>query len=78
MKIFQILNGFCHWDATALHPTLKSTRGRYAPDIVFVEAPDCVFEGWGYADGEFIRPEPPSGWVYDDATGTFYPEASND
>ena len=46
MKIFQILDGKCHWDATAKHPTLKSTAGRYSPEIVFVEAPDEVCEGW--------------------------------
>lgn len=78
MKVFQILNGFCHWDATAKHPTLESTKGRYAPDIKFVEAPDYVFESWGYdetqtGDDRFIQPEPPEGWEYDPNTGTFYP-----
>ena len=73
MKLFQILNGICHWDATSKHPTLASADGVYAPDIVFVEAPDSVFEGWGYLDGEFIQPTPPDGWLYDEITGTFYP-----
>lgn len=73
MKIFQILDGICHWDATPKHPTLESTKGLYAPDIKFVEAPDNVFEGWGYVDGEFIQPTPPEGWLYDVYTGTFYP-----
>ena len=85
MKVFQILSGFCHWDATKDFPTLASTVGFFAPDIVFIEAPDHVFEGWGYIDGEFIKPELPEPtewvdeetgetyhWVYDDATGTFY------
>ena len=77
-KVFQILNNFCHWDATAKHPTLADTVGRYAPDILFVEAPDYVFEGWGFdeeetGDARFIQPEPPEGWAYDEATGTFYP-----
>lgn len=79
MKVFQILNGFCYCDVTAKHKTLASTVGRYAPDILFVEAPDYVFESWGYdetAEGEarFIKPTPPEGWLYDDETGTFYPE----
>lgn len=79
MKIFQVMNGFCHWDATRKHPTLKSTENLYAPDIVFVEAPDYVFESWGFDPGKegderFIKPTPPEGWLYDDATGTFYPE----
>jgi len=71
MKIFQILNDLCWWDATSKHPTLKSTAGVYAPDIVFVEAPDHVFEGWGYINGQFIKPVPPEGWRYDDETGSF-------
>ena len=79
MKVFQILNGFCYCDMTAKHPTLESTVGRYAPNIVFVETPDYEFESWGYDDtqeGEerFIKPTPPEGWLYDDETGTFYPE----
>ena len=74
MKIFQIKNDLCHWDATRQFPTLESTTNRVASNIVFVEAPDHVFEGWGYVNGEFIRPEPPEGWLYDEASGTFYPE----
>lgn len=78
MKVFQISGGLCHWDATKKHPTLADTADRYAPDIVFAEAPDYVFEGWGYdataeGDARFIQPTPPEGWAYDDATGTFYP-----
>ena len=81
MKIFQILNGFCHWDATRKHPTLESTIGKYAPDILFVEAPDYVHEGCGFdetaeGDARFIIPTPPKGWLYDEATGTFYPETT--
>lgn len=77
MKIFQILDKFCHWDATKQHPTLDSTVGLYHPDITFVEAPDYVFESWGYdetqeGDARFVRPTAPDGWAYDDATGTFY------
>ena len=79
MKVIQILYNFCHWDATQLHPTLESTEGVYAPDVVFVEAPNYVFEGWGYdetaeGDERFIEPTPPEGWLYDRETGTFYPE----
>lgn len=79
MKIFQIFQGFCHWDATKKHPTLESTIGRYAPDVIFVEAPDNVFEGWGFdetleGDARFVQPTPPDGWLYDKETGTFYPE----
>lgn len=78
MKVFQILNGVCHWDATRKHPTLDDTAGKYASDIVFVAAPDYVFEGWGYdaaaeEAARFVQPTAPEGWAYDDETGTFYP-----
>jgi hypothetical protein len=74
MKIFQIISGFCFYDATNIHPTLNSTKGKYPPDIKFVEAPDYVFESWGYDEvtGEFIQPIPPDGWAYDETNGTFY------
>ena len=78
MKIFQILNGLCHYDATPIHPTLEDTVGKYTPDIVFVEAPNYVFEGWGYddeaeGDARFIQPTAPEGWIYNTATGAFIP-----
>lgn len=77
MRIFQIFGGFCHWDATAVLPSIADAKERFASDIVFAEAPDYVREGWGYdpsaeGDARFIRPTPPAGWEYDDATGTFY------
>lgn len=48
--------------------------GFFPPEVLFVEAPDYVYEGWGYLNGEFIKPTPPEGWLYDDKTGTFYLE----
>lgn len=71
-KVFQIESGICYWDATRQFPTVDSTVGFFPPNLLFVEAPDYVFEGWGYANGEFIKPEPPEGWEYDEKTGTFY------
>lgn len=78
MKVFQILNEFVYYDATPLYPTAEEAAKHYAPDIVFVDAPDYVFEGWGFdesaeGDARFIKPTPPPGWGYDDETGTFYP-----
>lgn len=79
MKVYQIFQGICYWDATRKFPTLESTIGKFTPETLFVEAPDYVFEGWGYdpdktGDARFIKPTPPEGWLYDDETGTFYPE----
>lgn len=72
MKVFQIENDICHWQTP--YTSLDETIDKYPKNILFVEAPDYVFEGWGYIDGEFIKPTPPEGWLYDDATGTFYKE----
>ena len=78
MKIFQICGGICYYDATPIHPTLADTIGKYPPTVQFVEAPDYVFENWGYdstktGDERFIEPTPPEGWYYDDETGSFKP-----
>ena len=83
-KVFQIINSMCSWQ-TPYH-SIKETVGRYPADVKFVEAPDYVYEGWGYMEedkegnpitGEerFIQPEAPEGWIYDIDTGTFYPES---
>ena len=79
MKVFHIVGGWCHWDATSQFPTLASTVGRFPPSDLFVEAPDYVFEGWGYdealeGDARFLQPKAPEGWLYDEKTGTFYQE----
>ncbi len=76
MKIFEIRGGICYRDVTEVHPTLESAERDCKDGAVFAEAPDCVFEGWGYddstdGDARFIKPTAPDGWCYDDATGTF-------
>lgn len=76
-KIFQIVNGFCHWQTP--FRSLDETKN-FPADCIFVEAPDYVNEQWGFdetkeGDERFIRPEAPEGWLYDEETGTFYPEA---
>lgn len=76
-KCVQIVNGFVHWDASSRYSTAEEARRYFASDIIFVDAPDYVFEGWGfdadlYGDDRFIKPPVPEGWVYDAATGTFY------
>jgi hypothetical protein len=80
VKIMQIFQRFCHWDATASVGDIDTARQRF-PGLLFVEAPDYVFEGWGYddnlsGDARFIKPVPPDGFLYDDASGTFYPAGS--
>lgn len=79
MKCFQIEGNICYWDATRQFPSAESTIGYFPPALLFVDAPDYVFEGWGYdeekeGDERFIKPTPPEGWLYDDKTGTFYQE----
>lgn len=82
-KIFQVVNGMCHW----LTPfkSVGETVGKFPADCLFVEAPDYVHESWGYQEKDkdgnglpyeerFIKPTAPEGWLYDDETGTFYPE----
>ena len=78
MKVFQIVGDWCYNDMTPQYPTLADTVGRFAPDVVIVEAPDKVFEGWGYdetkeGDERFIQPVPDEGWSYDAESGTYYP-----
>ncbi|MGJ4851431.1 hypothetical protein ACH6CV_14405 [Bacillota bacterium Meth-B3] len=79
MKCFQILGSFVHWDASRLYPSIADIPpNTYAPDIQFVDAPDFVFEGWGFdadaeGDARFIQPTPPEGWLYDPETGMFKP-----
>lgn len=79
MKIVQIIGNIVWWDASSVVSSLDDARDKFAPDLVFVEAPDEVREGWGYnpeAEGEnrFLRPLAPAGYVYDEKTGTIVPE----
>lgn len=79
MKVFQIVKGFCYYDAASLYPSAAEAARHYSADTLWVDAPDCVFEGWGYdaakeGDERFIQPTPPEGWEYDPETGTFYPK----
>ncbi|MDR1755089.1 MAG: hypothetical protein LBR74_09385 [Eubacterium sp.] len=81
MKLFQILNGRCHFDMTALYHDLNDAKSHYSSDIIIVETPDYVFQDWGFdetktEDERFIKPVPPEGWAYDEDTGTFFNIAS--
>ena len=65
MKLFQIVDGLCHYDATSLHASLADIpAGRYPPTLEFVEAPDYVQENWLFdatkeGDERFSEPAPP-------------------
>lgn len=79
MKVFQIIDGFCHWDASEVLRRAADAVGRFPESDLFVDAPDYVFEGWGFdssleGDARFVQPIPPEGWLYDEGTGTFYRE----
>lgn len=39
----------------------------------FIDAPDEVCGGWGYFEGQFIKPQPPQGWTYIDEKNCFAP-----
>ena len=78
MKIFDIREGRTHHHYLE-YSSIEETVGRYSPDIVFVEAPDWVYEGYGYdptktGDERFIRPELPEGWEYDEQGNPWDPE----
>jgi hypothetical protein len=57
MKVFQLVDGICYYDATSLHASVAEIPDEiYAPELQFIDAPDEVQEGWIYADGVFSEP----------------------
>lgn len=78
MKYIQVIDSIFYADLTGSAPKEWLFE---IPDIELIETPDYVFPGWGYdptkeGDERFIKPTPPKGWLYDDATGTFYEKNS--
>lgn len=78
MKIFQVVDGVCKW----LTPftSMKEVYDLYPPDLLFVQTPDWVGEGYTYDDSKlgderFIMPEAPEGFIYDDETGELVEES---
>lgn len=79
MKIFLVHNNFCLQDMTGMYESVEQAKQFYTPETLIVSAPDTVFVGWGYLNGEFIRPDIPEGWLYDENTGVPYdPNAPED
>ena len=77
-KVFQILHGFCYWDATSVVGTVERSKETFAPTLRFEDAPWYVRPGWAFddtkeGDDRFIQPTPPEGWGYDLERGVFYP-----
>lgn len=82
MKLFIVFNYQCYNDITKKYRDLEDAKKHYDDKTVIVEAPDYVFENWGFdatkiGDERFIQPIPPDGWLYDHDTGTYYPNYSN-
>lgn len=57
MKVFQIVNNICHWDASSMYESAAEAAKNYAPDVIFVDAPNYVEEGYIYENGEFSAPK---------------------
>ena len=79
-KVFEVVNGICvdKLPFTSLTTTITSRSS----NVLFVQAPDYVFPGWGYkitddegnaltGDACFIKPTAPDGYFYNDETGEF-------
>lgn len=82
MKVFQIIGGICYWDASSVIRRAADADSRFEADMLFADAPDYVYEGWGFdasaeGDARFIQPTPPEGWLYDHGSGTFYEDGTN-
>jgi len=69
----------CHADFSHHGMIANIPAETYPVELInqLVEAPDRVFIGWAYIDGNFIKPTIPEGFEYDDNSGTFYPIGAN-
>ena len=78
MKVFEIVNGVCFREYPEYANASEASKF-FAPNIQFVDAPDDVWEGFGFdgskkGDSRFIRPELSDGWVYDENGNPWNPE----
>ena len=77
MKIFLVFTNLCYNDLTHEFINIDEAKSHYPPNALLVEAPDYVFENWGYddtktGDERFIKPTVMEGCTYDETTGTIY------
>lgn len=78
-KVVEIVNNTVH----RVYPEFRVSSDAYkvfAKNILFVDAPDTVWPGYGYdsnktGDDRFIRPELNEGWVYNEMGQPWNPEA---
>lgn len=77
MKLFDVVDNEIHAEYTGMYENAEEASKHYAPNIVFVDAPNWVFPGFGFdpsknGDDRFIEPTTDTpGWVYD-GNGTFW------
>lgn len=77
MKLFDVVDNEIHAEYTGMYENAEEASKHYAPNIVFVDAPNWVFPGFGFdpsrsGDDRFIEPTSDSpGWVYY-GNGTFW------
>lgn len=78
-KVVEIVNGRVHREYPRFS-TAEEAYSVYAPNLIFVDAPDNVWPGFGFdpdraGDARFIRPPLSEGWVYDENNHPWNPEA---
>ena len=78
MKIVEIVDGRVHREYPELN-SLDEAYRTYARTLMFVEAPDTVFPGYGFdstkkGDERFIRPKLEDGWEYNESGYPWNPE----
>jgi hypothetical protein len=77
MKIFQVINNVAHADFSEFGKTKAEIPKNLFPKKLMdelVDAPNEVFIGWFYdkSNNQWIKPESPDGFEYDEESGTFY------
>lgn len=69
-KVFLIVDNHCQREYPEYENAYDASKN-FAPNMLFVDAPDYVWPGWGFDpdkedDERFVRPELEEGWIYDE------------